>query len=116
MPTEIGKRTLSASQNVRRNSSPKFDLVCETNLKEKSGVIGARVRDQTGKANFWRRIGDLPGVYFAEFLGFATLRPLSEADILKGFPGLGNNTSEKEYLLRRKRFLWIALPGLLSSD
>jgi len=33
------------------------------------------VRGQTGKANFWRRIGDLPGVYFAEFLGFATLRP-----------------------------------------
>jgi hypothetical protein len=62
-------------ESAQKQLTAKFDLVCETNLKEKSGVIGARVRGQTGKANFWRRIGDLPGVYFAEFLGFATLRP-----------------------------------------
>jgi hypothetical protein len=50
----------------------------ETDLGEKSGAIGAKCVVKRGKRTSGSVSAGLPRIYFAEILGFATLRPITD--------------------------------------
>ena len=62
-------------QSPQKQVTAKFDRTWETNLNEKSGAIGAESVVKRGKRTSGGVSEGLPGIYFAEILGFATLRP-----------------------------------------
>jgi hypothetical protein len=64
---------------VQKQVTAKFDRTWETNLNEKSGAIGAESVVKRGKRTSGGVSAGLPGIYFAEILGFATLRPTTAA-------------------------------------
>ena len=62
-------------ESAQKQVTAKFDRTWETNLNEKSGAIGAESVVKRGKRTSGGVSEGLPGIYFAEILGFATLRP-----------------------------------------